>query len=151
MYRFFPSSRRWKGPIMRVLETRVYVRSLFAIGHTAECERDVTLKGGKLRPAPYGEAANQGQIVLPDVRGLVARAGVFLPGAGINGVVLPFFAAAYKEHDEAEDEHDGSPSEIEVDAHGFFVDVRGVAGDETVDAHEAADEQEDEAEGDADV
>jgi hypothetical protein len=33
--------------------------------------------------------------------GLVARAGggVFFPGAGVYGVVLPFLAAAYEEHD----------------------------------------------------
>ena len=87
-----------------------------------------------------------------DIRcALVAGRGVLFPRAGVDGIVLPFLAAAYEEHDEAEDEHDGSPGEIEVDAHGFFVDVGGVAGDEAVDAHEAADEQEDEAEGDADV
>jgi len=83
---------------------------------------------------------------------LVARSSAFaFPGARAYGVVLPFLAAAYEEHDEAEDEHDGSPGEIEVDAHGFFVDVCGVAGEEAVEAHEAADEQEDEAEGDANV
>jgi hypothetical protein len=74
-----------------------------------------------------------------------------LPWAWVDGVVLPLLAAAYEEHDEAEDEHDGSPGEIEVDAHGFFVNVSGVAGEEAVDAHKAADEEEDEAEGDADV
>src|SRR6266478_7094482 len=73
------------------------------------------------------------------------------PGTWVDWIVLPLLAAAYEEHDEAEDEHDGSPGEIEVDAHGFFVDVCGVAGEEAVEAHEAADEQEDEAEGDADV
>jgi hypothetical protein len=73
------------------------------------------------------------------------------PGAWVDGVVLPLLAAAYEEHDEAEDEHDGSPGEIEVDAHGFFVDAGGVAGEEAVEAHEASDEEEDEAEGDADV
>ena len=81
----------------------------------------------------------------------MARANVFLPRAGVDGVVLPFFAAAYEEHDEAEDEHDGSPGEIEVDAHGFFVDVSRVAGEEAVEGHESSDEEEDEAEGDADV
>jgi hypothetical protein len=82
---------------------------------------------------------------------LVAGARVFLPGAGVDGIVLPFFAAAYEEHNEAEDEHDDAPGEIEVDAHGFFVDDVAVAGDEAVEAHEAADEEEDEAEGDANV
>ena len=82
----------------------------------------------------------------------MARDSAFaLPGARGYGVVLPLLAAAYEEHDEAEDEHDGSPGEIEVDAHRFFVDVRGVAGEEAVEAHEAADEQEDQAEGYADV
>src|SRR5437879_8478272 len=72
---------------------------------------------------------------------LMARGSAFaLPGAGSDGVVLPLLAAAYEEHDEAEDEHDGSPGEIEVDAHGFFVDGGGVAGEEAVEAHEAADE-----------
>jgi hypothetical protein len=82
---------------------------------------------------------------------LVAGASVFLPGAGVDGIVLPFFSAAYEEHDEAEDEHDKAPGEIEIDAHGFFVDDITVAGDEAVEAHEAADEEEDEAERDADV
>ena len=44
-----------------------------------------------------------------------------------------------------------APGEVEVDAHGFFVDVGGVAGDEAVEAHDASDDEEDEAEGDADV
>src|SRR5258705_3785770 len=83
---------------------------------------------------------------------LMARGSTFaFPGAWVDWVVLPLLAAAYEEHDEAEDEHDGSPGEIEVDAHGFFVDVGGAAGEETVEAHKAADEQEDEAEGDANV
>jgi len=84
---------------------------------------------------------------------LVARSdgGVFFPGAGIYGVVLPFLAAAYEEHDEAEDEHDGSPGEVEVDAHGFFVDGGVAAGDEAVDGHHSSGDEEDEAEGDADV
>src|SRR5258707_15636656 len=73
------------------------------------------------------------------------------PRTWVDWIVLPFLAAAYEEHDEAEDEHDGSPGEIEIDAHGFFVDVGSVAGEEAVEGHEAADEQEDEAEGDADV
>ena len=73
------------------------------------------------------------------------------PGARRDWVILPFLAAAYEKHDEAKGEHDGSPGEIEVDAHGFFVDFSGVAGEEAVEAHEAADEQEDEAEGYADV
>jgi hypothetical protein len=84
-------------------------------------------------------------------QGLVAGAVLAFPGARVDWIILPFLAAAYEKHDEAEDEHDGSPSEIEVDAHGFFVDVRGVAGEEAVEAHEATDEEEDEAEGDADV
>jgi len=74
-----------------------------------------------------------------------------LPGAWVDWVVLPLLAAAYEEHDEAEDEHDGAPGEIEVDAHRFFVDAGGVAGEEAVEAHESADEEEDKAEGDADV
>src|SRR5437763_1970571 len=69
----------------------------------------------------------------------------------MHGVVLPLLAAAYDEHDEAEHEHDGSPGEIEVDAHGFFVDPGGVAGEEAVETHKTADEQEDKAEGNADV
>jgi hypothetical protein len=83
---------------------------------------------------------------------LMTRGSAFaLPGARGDGVVLPLLASAYEEHDEAEDEHEGSPGEVEVDAHGFFVDVCGVAGEEAVEAHKTADEQEDEAEGDADV
>ena len=74
-----------------------------------------------------------------------------LPGAGVDGVVLPFLAAADEVHDGSEDEHEEAPGEIEVDAHRFFVDVGAVAGDEAVDAHEAADQQEDQAERDADV
>jgi hypothetical protein len=85
------------------------------------------------------------------MHGLVAGGGGFFPGAGVDWVVLPFLAAAYEVHDEAEDEHEEAPGEVEVDAHGFLVDVSGVAGDEAVDAHKAADEQEDQAEGDADV
>jgi len=76
---------------------------------------------------------------------LVAGAVATLPGARSDGIVLPFLAAAYEEHDEAEDEHDGSPGEVEVDAHGFFVDAGGVAGEEAVEAHETSDEEEDEA------
>jgi hypothetical protein len=90
-------------------------------------------------------------LLLRGVATLVAGASVFLPGTWVDGVVLPLLAAAYKEHDEAEDEHDEAPGQIEVDAHGFFVDVGGVAGDEAVEAHQASDEEEDEAEGDADV
>jgi hypothetical protein len=74
-----------------------------------------------------------------------------LPWAWVYGIVLPFLAAAYEEHDEAEDEHDETPGEVEVNAHGFLVDVGGVAGEEAVDAHEASDEEKDESEGDADV
>src|SRR5207248_468964 len=82
---------------------------------------------------------------------LGAGGSAFFPGAGINGVILPLLAAAYEEHDKAEDEHDASPSQIDIDAHRLFVDAGGVAGEESVEAHEAADEQKDEAEGDADV
>ena len=72
------------------------------------------------------------------------------PGAGVDGVVLPFLAAAYEEHDEAEDEHDGAPGEVEVDAHGFVVDGRA-ASEEAVEADDTSGDEEDEAEGDADV
>ena len=41
-----------------------------------------------------------------------------LPGAGVDGVVLPFLAAANVEHDGSEDEHDAAPGEGEVDAEG---------------------------------
>jgi len=75
----------------------------------------------------------------------VARASVFFPGTGVDGVVLPLLAAANEEDDEAEDEHDEAPGEIEVYAHGSFVDTGGVARDEAVEAHEVADEKEDEA------
>src|SRR6202042_1837898 len=80
----------------------------------------------------------------------VTRACAFFPGAGVDGVVLPFLAAAYQEHDQAEDEHEGSPSEVEIDAHRTLVDARS-AGDEAEDAHDSARDEEDEAEGDADI
>ena len=73
------------------------------------------------------------------------------PLKGVDWAVPPLLAAANKEHDEAEDEHDGSPGEIEVDAHGFLVDLGGVASEEAVECHEASDEEEDEAKGDADI
>ena len=65
-------------------------------------------------------------------------------------VVLPLLAAAYEEHDEAEDEHDEAPGEVEVHPHRPLVD-RAVAREETVEAHHASGDEEDEAEGDADV
>ena len=74
----------------------------------------------------------------------------FFPGAGVDGVVLPFLAAAYEEHDQAEDEHDRAPGEVEVDAHRTLVDARA-ACDEAENAHDSAGDEEDEAEGDADV
>ena len=80
-----------------------------------------------------------------------ADGGVFFPGAGVDGVVLPFLASAYEEHDEAEDEHDGSPRQVEVDAHGFFVDGSIASRDEAVDGDHSSGDEEDEAEGDADV
>ncbi len=48
----------------------------------------------------------------------------FFPGAGVDGVVLPLLAAAYEEHDEAEDEHDCAPGEVDVDVHRLLVDGR---------------------------
>ena len=74
-----------------------------------------------------------------------------LPGAVGYGIVLPLLAAAYEVHDETEDEHEGSPGEIEVDAHRLLVDVCAVAGEEAVEADDAADDEKDEAERDADV
>jgi hypothetical protein len=73
------------------------------------------------------------------------------PWAGVDGVVLPFLATAYDEHDEAEEEHEEAPGEVKIDAHRFFVDVGAAASEESVDAHETADEEEDQAEGDANV
>ena len=74
----------------------------------------------------------------------------FFPGAWVDGVVLPLLATAYEEHDQAEDEHDRAPGEVEVDAHRTLVDARS-ASDEAEEAHDAARDEEDEAEGDADV
>jgi len=99
------------------------------------------------RSNPYGMTTREtGTHDAQGLASLMARGSAFaLPGARSDGVVLPFLAAAYEEHDEAEDEHDGSPGEVEVDAHGFFVDAGGVAGEEAVEAHETSDEEEDEA------
>jgi hypothetical protein len=110
-------------------------------------------KGRSLRDDKQRAAMEDARSAISQgVANLMARGSAFaFPGAWVDWVVLPLLAAAYEEHDEAEDEHDGSPGEIEVDAHGFLVDVGGIAGEETVESHEAADEQEDEAEGDADV
>ena len=69
-------------------------------------------------------------------KGLVPRVVLFFPRAWVDGVVLPFLAAANQKHDETEDEHEGAPGEIEVDAHRFLVDVGGVASEEAVEAHE---------------
>ena len=73
-----------------------------------------------------------------------------LPGTRADGVVLPLLAAAYEEHDRPKTNMIGTPGEVEVNAHRLLVDG-GVAGDEAVDADDAAGDQEDEAEGDADV
>ena len=76
--------------------------------------------------------------------------GTFFPGARVDGVILPFLAPTYEEHDEAEDKHDGPPGEVDVHAHGFLVDG-AVVGDEAVEGHQASSDEEDEAEGDTDV
>jgi hypothetical protein len=59
-------------------------------------------------------------------------------------------ATANKEHNGPEEEHQGSPNEVEVDVEGLLVNG-GVASDYAVYAHDAADDEEDEAEWDADV
>src|ERR1700716_4424379 len=106
----------------------------------------MTLLGGERTDNRECCRKSKGKSGSPSFVPLVARWSAFaLPRARSDWVVLPFLAAAYEKHDEAEDEHDGSPGEVEVDAHGFFVDFGGVAGEEAVEAHEAADEEEDEA------
>jgi len=39
------------------------------------------------------------------------RAFACFPGARVDGVVLPFLAAAYEIHDEAEEKHEEAPGE----------------------------------------
>src|SRR5215469_1810252 len=90
------------------------------------------------------------------VRGLVSgslvkrRSAFALPGTGADGVVLPLLAASDEEHDGAEDEHHESPAEVEVHVERLLID-RGMLRDETKDGHDAADDDEDESKGDADV
>ena len=82
---------------------------------------------------------------------LMGRTVCLLPGTGVDWIVLPLLATAYKEHDEAEEEHEQAPCQVEIDAHGFFVDGGTAAREEAIGAHEAADEEEDQAEGDANI
>src|ERR1700756_3515434 len=87
---------------------------------------------------------------LADSPALLTRFSFALPWARIDGVVLPFLAAADHKHDHAEEEHDESPAEVEVDAEGLLIDG-GVACEQAIESHHASGDEEDEAEGDADV
>ena len=73
------------------------------------------------------------------------------PWPGCHGIVLPTLAAAYEKHDQPEDKHDHSPAQIEVDSHRSLIQRSVSAGDESVYAHDAARDQENQAERDADV
>jgi hypothetical protein len=81
---------------------------------------------------------------------LVTRAVALFPGTRVDGVVLPFLTTAYEVHDEAEDEHEESPDEIDVDVKGLLIDG-AVARDEAKDAEDGSGDEEDKSEGNADV
>lgn len=80
---------------------------------------------------------------------LVMRPRTALPWARADGIILPLFAASHQKHDEPEDEHDRPPGEVKVDTHRLLVDCGVPAGDQSIDAHQAASDKEDEAKGDA--
>ncbi len=73
-----------------------------------------------------------------------------LPRPRVHGVVVPLLTAAHDEHHQAEEEHQQSPAQVEVDSEGAIIQG-AVARDQAEDGHDAADDEEDEAERDADV
>src|SRR6185437_14767861 len=77
--------------------------------------------------------------------------GLCLPWFRVEGVMLPFLPSAHEEHDGTEEEYDGSPNQIQVEAQGLLVKRHIFAREQAKERHDSSKDLEDQAERNSDV